>query len=92
MVAARKRSGGIRVSEHVAEASALDALRAGDQRAFAALDALRAGDQRAFAALGDELSGAVVPTIRTGGRLSEESIDAPARDALLQAFRDWKVG
>jgi hypothetical protein len=78
MVAARKRSGGIRVSEHVAEASALDALRA--------------GDQRAFAALGDELSGAMVPTIRTGGRLSEESIDAPARDALLQAFRDWKVG
>ena len=31
-------------------------------------------------------------TIRAMGRLSEESIDPSARDALLLAFRDWKAG
>jgi predicted anti-sigma-YlaC factor YlaD len=30
--------------------------------------------------------------IRTMGRLSEETIDASARDALLLAFRDRKAG
>ena len=29
-------------------------------------------------------------TVRTVGRLREESIPTEARDALLQAFRDWK--
>lgn len=29
-------------------------------------------------------------TIEAAGRLTEESIDPAARDALLQAFRDWK--
>jgi anti-sigma factor RsiW len=27
--------------------------------------------------------------IKAGGRLSEEAIDPPARDALLDAFRGW---
>ena len=31
-------------------------------------------------------------TIRTVGRLNEQTIDASARDALLLAFRDWKAG
>jgi anti-sigma factor RsiW len=31
-------------------------------------------------------------TIRAMGRLSEESIDPSARNALLLAFRDWKAG
>jgi anti-sigma factor RsiW len=31
-------------------------------------------------------------TIRTVGRLREETIDAAARDPLLLAFRDWKAG
>ncbi len=29
-------------------------------------------------------------TIRTVGRLPEESIPSEAREVLLQAFRDWK--
>lgn len=29
-------------------------------------------------------------TIRTMGRLSEESLSPQARDQLLQVFRDWK--
>jgi predicted anti-sigma-YlaC factor YlaD len=29
-------------------------------------------------------------TIRLAGRLTENSIPVPARERLLQAFRDWK--
>ena len=31
-------------------------------------------------------------TLRVVGSLSEESIPADARDALLHAFRDWSAG
>ena len=31
-------------------------------------------------------------TIEASGRLSEESIDPAARNALLEAFRGWKRG
>ncbi|MFN8484279.1 MAG: zf-HC2 domain-containing protein [Anaerolineae bacterium] len=31
-------------------------------------------------------------TIRTVGRLSEETINSQARDTLLARFRDWKRG
>ena len=31
-------------------------------------------------------------TKRLLGRIPEESIPPPARDALLHAFRDWKMG
>jgi anti-sigma factor RsiW len=30
-------------------------------------------------------------TIRVAGRLSEDSIPVPARERLLQAFRDWNL-
>jgi anti-sigma factor RsiW len=29
-------------------------------------------------------------TVKAAGRLTEESIDPAARDALLDAFREWK--
>ena len=31
-------------------------------------------------------------TIRAAGQLTEDSIDAAAKDELLDAFRDWKKG
>ena len=30
--------------------------------------------------------------VRTAGRLSEETIPAEAREAMLEVFRDWKSG